>query len=104
MTQYSTGPGVTQVEAKHLLKDEGRFVADVELPRQTYAHFLRSPHAHADIIRIDLRGAAQLPGVVAVLTGEDDAADGPGSASRVFSGSNEQDIRYDNPLGAARHR
>ena len=68
MTQYSIGQGVTQIEAKRLLTGEGRFVADVELPRQIYAHFLRSPYAHAKINGIDTAAAKQAPGVVAVYT------------------------------------
>ena len=78
MTRYSISQSVTQVEAPRLLTGQGRFTDDVELPRQAAAVFLRSPHAHADIVSIDTAAAEALPGVFAVLTGEDYAADGLG--------------------------
>ncbi|MBI2860440.1 MAG: xanthine dehydrogenase family protein molybdopterin-binding subunit [Chloroflexi bacterium] len=45
-----------------------KFVADMQLPGMLYARFLRSPHAHARIVRIDTSKAEALPGVKAVLT------------------------------------
>ena len=56
----------------------GRYTADLSMPGQAYAAFLRSPHAHADIARVDGAAAAAAPGVLAVLTAEDVAADGLG--------------------------
>lgn len=78
MTRYSISQPVRQVEAPRLLQGRGRFTDDVTLDDQAYAVFLRSPHAHADIVKIDVRAALQMPGVLAVLTGEDYAADGLG--------------------------
>src|SRR5207302_5798873 len=52
-----------------------RYVDDVSRPGQAYAFFLRSPHAHATINKIDTSAALKEPGVVAVLTGDDLAAD-----------------------------
>jgi carbon-monoxide dehydrogenase large subunit len=78
MTKFSIGQPVSQVEAPRLLKGEGRYTDDVTLAHQAYAVFLRSPYGHADITRLDVRAAAQMPGVLAVLTGEDYAADGLG--------------------------
>jgi aerobic carbon-monoxide dehydrogenase large subunit len=75
MTRYSISQEVTQVEAPRLLTGKGRFTDDITLPRQAYAVFLRSPHAHAEIKSIDTRAAAQMEGVLAVLTGADYAAD-----------------------------
>lgn len=58
-------------EDERLLKGEGRFVDDIE-PRGTlHAAFVRSPIAHGRIRGIDVRAATQLPGVVAVVTGQD---------------------------------
>src|SRR5262249_50675999 len=54
---------------------KGNFVDDVKLPGQTYAVFVRSPHAHARIRRVDVSRAKQVPGVVAAFTGKD-LADG----------------------------
>src|SRR5438034_936814 len=51
----------------------------MDVPRQAYAVLVRSPHAHARIVRIDTRGALKSPGVLAVLTGADVAADGLGN-------------------------
>ena len=78
MTRYSISQPVTQVEAPRLVTGKGRYTDDVTLPRQAYAVFLRSPHAHADIVRLDTTEAEKLPGVLAILTGEDYAADGLG--------------------------
>src|SRR5207247_820720 len=47
----------------------------MDVPRQAYAVLVRSPHAHARIVRIDTRGALKSPGVLAVLTGAEAAAD-----------------------------
>jgi carbon-monoxide dehydrogenase large subunit len=54
---------------------KGKFTDDINLPQQAVGVFLRSPHAHADIVSIDTATAASLPGVLAILTGEDYAAD-----------------------------
>lgn len=78
MTRFSISQPVRQVEAPRLLQGRGRFTDDVTLDNQAYAVFLRSPHAHAQIVSVDTRAALQMPGVVAVLTGEDYAADGLG--------------------------
>ncbi len=78
MTRFAIGQPVTQVEAARLLTGRGRYTDDVALARQAYAYFLRSPHAHADILRLDKTAAEAMPGVLAVLTGEDYAADGIG--------------------------
>jgi carbon-monoxide dehydrogenase large subunit len=78
MNSFGIGQSVPRVEDPRLLKGEGRFVDDITLPGQAYAYVLRSPHAHARIRSIDTRAAQQMPGVLAVLTGEDAAADGLG--------------------------
>ncbi|HEX2725258.1 MAG TPA: xanthine dehydrogenase family protein molybdopterin-binding subunit, partial [Beijerinckiaceae bacterium] len=53
----------------------GRYTDDFNRPGQAYAYFLRSPHAHANIRAIDTAPARAMAGVIAVLTGEDLAAD-----------------------------
>lgn len=62
------GTPVPRHEDLHLLTGQGVFVDDVHLPGMLHLHFLRSPHAHARVVRIDLRRAQALPGVVRVLT------------------------------------
>ena len=70
-----TKPAATnRQEDRRLVTGQGRFAADWNLPGQLHAAFLRSPHAHADFRAIDRNAALALPGVIAVLTGEDIAA------------------------------
>jgi carbon-monoxide dehydrogenase large subunit len=61
------GRPVLRLEDPPLVKGEGRFVDDIKLPAMLEAAFLRSPHAHAVIKRIDAAAALAMPGVVAVL-------------------------------------
>ena len=61
------GAAVKRREDPRFLQGEGRFVDDVVLPGMLHAAFLRSPHAHARIVRIDTTAAASAPGVVRVL-------------------------------------
>ncbi len=78
MTRYAISQPVNAVEAPRLLTGRGRYTDDIQLPHMAHAAFLRSPHAHADILGLDTRAAAQIPGVLAVLTAEDLKADGIG--------------------------
>ena len=70
------GKPVARKEDDRLLRGEGRYTDDVNLPGQAYAGVVRSPHAHARIRSIDAREALAMPGVLAVLTGRDAAQDG----------------------------
>jgi aerobic carbon-monoxide dehydrogenase large subunit len=70
------GKPLRRKEDQRLLTGAGRFVDDLALPGQAYAVFVRSPHAHARIEAIETEAAAAAPGVLAVLTGSDYAADG----------------------------
>jgi carbon-monoxide dehydrogenase large subunit len=78
MGEFSIGQSVPRREDPRLLTGRGRFYDDLKLADQLHAAMLRSPHAHADILRIDARAAMQMPGVHAVLTGDDYRADGLG--------------------------
>ncbi len=73
-------PRHVRVEDEALLRGRGRYMADAPLPNQAYACFVRSPHAFARIVSIDITGAVKAPGVVGVLTGKDMA--GTGSIGR----------------------
>ena len=77
--KFAVGQSVRRVEDARLLHGLGRYSDDMDVPRQAYAVLVRSPHAHARIVRIDTRGALKSPGVLAVLTGADVAADGLGN-------------------------
>ena len=70
------GKPVLRKDDARLLVGEGCYSDDVNLPGQAYACFVRSPHAHARIRRVDTAAALATPGVIAVLTGADAAADG----------------------------
>jgi carbon-monoxide dehydrogenase large subunit len=76
--KFAIGQSVRRVEDPRLLRGFGRYSDDVNLPQQAYAVIVRSPHAHAAIRSIDTTGARSAPGVLAVLTGADLAADGLG--------------------------
>src|SRR5580692_12485495 len=66
------GQSIPRVEDAALLTGRGRFIDDLGIrPGTLHAAILRSPHAHADIISIELSAAKRAPGVVAVLDGED---------------------------------
>ena len=78
MEKFGIGQGVLREEDPRLLRGNGLFVNDVELPGQAHAVVLRSPHAHADILGTDTSAASNLPGVLGIFTGEDIAADNLG--------------------------
>jgi aerobic carbon-monoxide dehydrogenase large subunit len=65
------GSSFRRLEDAPLLRGAAHFVDDIRAPALLYAHFLRSPHAHAKITRIDCAAARALPGVHAVLTLDD---------------------------------
>src|SRR6266850_4340557 len=77
--KFAIGQSVRRVEDARLLRGLGRYSDDVDLPRQAYAALVHSPFAHARIVGIDARAALKSPGVLAVLTGADVAADGLGN-------------------------
>ena len=65
------GSSVTRKEDRRLLIGKGAYVADVVVDGMVHAAFLRSPHPHAEIVRVDVAKARRSPGVVAVYTGEE---------------------------------
>src|SRR6266850_5646714 len=65
------GAAVKRREDPRFLRGEGRFIDDVTLPGMLHAAFLRSPHAHARIGKIDTAAATAAPGVLRVLTFRD---------------------------------
>lgn len=70
-TRRYVGQSVRRVGDGRLLTGAGTFVDDVRLPGTLHATIVRSPHAHARIRGIDIDAAAAVPGVVAILTGQD---------------------------------
>jgi aerobic carbon-monoxide dehydrogenase large subunit len=69
-----------RVEDDPLVRGNGRYMADAPLPNQAFAFFVRSPHAFAKIVSVDVSAALKAKGVVGVLTGKD--FDGVGSIGR----------------------
>jgi carbon-monoxide dehydrogenase large subunit len=79
-TSKETGIGasVRRTEDVRFITGTGRYTDDINQPGQSYAVFLRSPHARARINAVDTSGALEVEGVIGVLTGADMAADGLG--------------------------
>ncbi len=75
MSATGIGASVKRKEDIRFITGKGRYVDDINRPGQAYAYFLRSPHAHATIDKIDVSQALNATGVVAVFTGDDIAAD-----------------------------
>ncbi len=63
------GRSLSRASARRTVAGRGRYTDDFDLPRTVHAAFVRSPHAHARILRIDTAEAAAMPGVVLVMTG-----------------------------------
>jgi carbon-monoxide dehydrogenase large subunit len=79
-TETGNGPYIgkplPRFEDLRLVRGAGRYSDDISMPGQVYAAFVRTPHAHAAIKRIDTSAARGMKGVLAVLTGADYIADG----------------------------
>ena len=67
----SIGQPVRRREDYRFLTGSGQYTDDVNPAHHTHAYFLRSPHAHAKIRKIDTAKAKAAPGVVAIYTGDD---------------------------------
>lgn len=77
MARY-IGQSIPRVEDLRLITGAGRYTDDLAPRDALWAVFVRSPHAHARVLSIDSTAAAETPGVVAVFTAADYAADGCG--------------------------
>lgn len=71
LTKFGIGQPVTRKEDPILVQGQGRYNDDINLPKQAYAWMVRSSEAHGIIRGIDAEAAKGMPGVLAVLTGED---------------------------------
>src|SRR5262249_55202738 len=100
MGQFGIGQGIKRFEDVRLVRGEGRFHADVDLPGQAHAVIVRSMHAHARIRGIDTGSALCAPGVLAVFTGADVARDGLGTMTmRLKRGRPEGSPMFASPQG-----
>ena len=83
-TTHAVGVSTPRADGLGKVTGSARYTADVSLPGALWAKALRSPHPHARIVRIDAAKARALPGVHAVVTGDD--------VSTVKSGRKIQDL------------
>ena len=79
MTENGMGAAVRRKEDYRFITGSGQYTDDINRPNQVYAYIVRSPVAHARIRELDVSAALATPGVVAVFTGADMAADEVGS-------------------------
>ena len=63
------GRSVPRPNLQRLTQGRGQYVSDVVLPRMAHVAYVRSPHAHARIVKIEKAAAERAPGVIAVVTG-----------------------------------
>jgi carbon-monoxide dehydrogenase large subunit len=80
------GRSVDRLEDERFLRGRGRYVDDLVLPGALHGVVVRSTHAHARITAIDVEGARGMPGVAAVFTGADLAADNIGPLPCAVTG------------------
>ena len=76
---FAIGESTPRIEDGRFLTGRGRFVDDLSMPGATHAVFVRSTVAHAKVSAIHTDKAENIPGVLAVLTGDDWVADGKGT-------------------------
>jgi carbon-monoxide dehydrogenase large subunit len=77
--RFGAGQPVKRLEDQRLLTGKGLFIDDKPEDGALWLHVLRSPHAHANIVSIDINAASEMPGVEAVYTGADLVADDIGT-------------------------
>ena len=77
--RFGIGQPVRRTEDPRLVKGQGRFTDDIDLPGQVYAAIIRSRHAHGLIRDIDVGPALEQPGVLGAYTGKDLARAGFGT-------------------------
>src|SRR5580704_12514091 len=103
MHEAANGTGIGQPvrrrEDFRLVTGNGRYSDDLNLPGQAYAVFIRSPHAHALICKLETRAATTAPGVLAVLTSDEVRADGLNPLPHI-SNNHPADIRIVNKDGS----
>ncbi|HKH32889.1 MAG TPA: xanthine dehydrogenase family protein molybdopterin-binding subunit, partial [Beijerinckiaceae bacterium] len=71
LMKFGIGQPVPRLEDPKLLRGEGRYTDDLDLPGQVYAVIVRSPHAHGIIRAVDTAAAREMPGVLGVYTAAD---------------------------------
>lgn len=100
MNAGGIGAPLRRLEDARLLTGQGRYSDDFTMPGQARAFVLRSPHAHARILSIDIGPARAMPGVLLVLTGADVKAEGLKPIPHIPQAMSPPDIRLDNLDGS----
>jgi carbon-monoxide dehydrogenase large subunit len=95
------GQSIRRSEDHRLLTGRGQFTDDANAPGQVHSVMVRSPHPHARIVAIESRRAASMPGVLAVYTGADCAADGLGAIPHSPLPKTKHDLTLTGPGGGA---
>ena len=93
------GQEIPRKEDTRLLKGEGRFSDDMNLPNQTYAVMVRSIHPHALIRDIHSTAALSMPGVIGIFTGADCQADNLNPIPHSPVPSTKSDLKLKSPTG-----
>ena len=106
MTEPLLGRSVNRLEDERFVRGRGRYVADLLAPNALHGVVVRSPHAHARIAAISVDAARKMPGVAAVLTGQDLAADNIGPLPCAVTAYPDDDAAGGAALSCAgaRHR
>ena len=84
--QFGIGQSVLRVEDRRLVRGQGNYTGDLDLPGAAWLQVVRSPHAHARVLSLATDAARAAPGVLAVLTAEDLREEGFGSPTIDFFG------------------
>src|ERR1700691_3257544 len=95
------GDAVRRKEDLRLVTGRGCYSDDFNFPDQAYGAALRAPHAHALIRSIDASAARAMPGVLAVLTGQDALADGLQRIPHLAAPGTPPDLVLKNRDGSA---
>ena len=85
IARFGSGKSVHRLEDQQLLLGSGVYANDVSLPGQSHLVFLRSPYPHANITRLDTTAAQAMPGVLAVVSGQDLKAAGVKPMARAMN-------------------
>src|SRR5580704_9633076 len=94
LTKFGVGPPVRRTEDPALVRGEGRYTDDINIPGQLYAVMVRSSVAHGVIRGIDTAAAKAMPGVRLVLAGADLAGYGPHKCTLPLKNRDGSPIHY----------
>jgi aerobic carbon-monoxide dehydrogenase large subunit len=93
------GQPLRRKEDARLITGKGRFSDDFHVDGQAYAVMVRSPHAHARIVRVDAERARAMPGVLGIFSGADCAAEGLGAIPHDPLPKTKYDMKLTGPRG-----